>query len=153
MKTLAQLKTTSLMVALLAAQGLRAAEIPVPDVKPSVPPTEMPTPDIKLPELKLPPDAQLPESVRGLAASFRSQSQQYVDRQKRLSLQAETASAADRERIREQIKANRAQFLQQTRQIRSEIKDRIREVHRSIGNSRPLDGAAAERGAGARRRR
>lgn len=166
MKSLAQLRLATLVVGLMAAQALKAAEaVNPPEARP--PAVERapvgPAQDAKsetakavaadFPEIKLPSNVELPESVRGLAADFRSQAQQYVNRQKVLSERAETATAVERERIREQIKANRAQFLQQTRQIRSEIKDRIREVHRSIGNSRPLDGAASERGAGARRRR
>lgn len=167
MKAIAQLRLTILVVGLMAAQALRAAEpdtkaaVALPEAQAAVadrpPAVSLPDPKLvpagDIPEIKLPTHVELPASVRGLAADFRSQAQQYVERQKVLSARAETATAAERERIREQIKANRAQFLQQTRQIRSEIKDRIREVHRSIGNSRPLDGAAAERGAGSRRRR
>jgi len=174
MKPIVQLKMALAVVGLLAVHALEAADTPapkgsvpvsgqggtvsLPTPKDSVDHPVVPLPDAKgvaadIPVVHLPSNVELPKSVRDLEADFRLQAQQYVERQKGLSQRAETASSSERERIREQIKANRAQFLQQTRQIRSEIKDRIREVHRSIGNSRPLDGAGAERGSGNRRRR
>ncbi|MCW5558192.1 MAG: hypothetical protein KIT22_10225 [Verrucomicrobiae bacterium] len=163
MKPIAQLKMTWMVIGLVAVHALEAADVSTPGAQAPVSDrgaVRMPEPqlpdakaavDLPVPDIKLPPGVELPKSVKDLEANFRAQAQAYVERQKVLSQRAETATASERERIREQIKVNRAQFLQQTKQIRSEIKDRIREVHRSI--SRPLDGASGERSSGAKRRR
>jgi hypothetical protein len=106
---------------------------------------------VDVPELKLPSNVELPDAVKGLAADFRTQTQNYMDRQRALWKRAEGMSKTEREQLKEQLKANRSEFLQQTRQLRAELKERIKELQNSLSNSRPLDDVGGERGGRGRR--
>jgi hypothetical protein len=108
-------------------------------------------PSVEVPELKLPSNVELPDAVKGLAADFRTQTQNYMDRQRALWKRAEGMSKTEREQLKEQLKANRSEFLQQTRQLRAELKERIKELQKSLSNSRPLDDVGGERGGRGRR--
>ena len=108
---------------------------------------------VEVPELKLPSNVELPDAVKGLAANFRTQAQNYVDRQKELWKRSEGASKTERDQLKEQLKANRVEFLQQTRQLRAELKERIKELQKSLNSSRPLDESVGERGGRGRRGR
>lgn len=97
------------------------------------------------------PSVEVPDAVKGLAADFRTQTQNYMDRQRALWKRAEGMSKTEREQLKEQLKANRSEFLQQTRQLRAELKERIKELQKSLSNSRPLDDVGVERGGRGRR--
>lgn len=106
---------------------------------------------VGIPELKLPSNVQLPDAVKGLAADFRTRTQNYVDRQRELWKKADGASKSERDQLKEKLKANRAEFLQQTRLLRAELKDRIKELQKTLINSRPMDDGVGERGGRGRR--
>ncbi|MBX3731851.1 MAG: hypothetical protein KF791_04570 [Verrucomicrobiae bacterium] len=147
MKLVAHLKTALLVVGLLAARALHAADAVPAAGKPEARVAAAEAPGKQdIPEIRLPTDVELPETVKGLAAEFKSRAQSYVERQKEISKRAETATQGERDRLKEQLKENRAEFLQQTRQLRAELKERIKELQKSIGNSRPIDDGLTERG-------
>lgn len=106
---------------------------------------------VEVPELKLPANVEVPDAVKGLAADFKTRAQSYVDQQKEVWKRAEGATKSEREKLKEQLKANRAEFLLQTRQLRAELKERIKELQKTLGNSRPLDEGVGERGGRNRR--
>ena len=101
-------------------------------------------------EVKLPPRAKVPEDMKQLVTEFRKQAETYVERRKELLKQIKGASTEDRDRIKEQLKNNRQLFLDQTRDIRSEISERIKELKTTIKENRPQAAGASE--AGGRRR-
>lgn len=101
-------------------------------------------------EVKLPPRAKVPEDMKQLVNEFRKQAESYVEQRKELQKQIKGASAEDRERIKDQLKATRQLFLDQTRDIRNDIAERIKELKTTIKENRPQAAGASE--AGGRRR-
>lgn len=101
-------------------------------------------------EVKLPPRAKVPEDMKQLVTEFRKQAESYVERRKELLKQIKGASTEDRERIKEQLRVTRQSFLDQTRDIRSDIAERIKELKTTIKENRPQAAGAGE--AGGRRR-
>lgn len=145
MKPITHLKVAVLLLGLLTARALEAAEGVGErrEVRAAV--TE-PVTGVEVPDLKIPSNLELPDSVKGLAEDFRTRAQNYVERQKEVWKRAEGASKSEREKLKEQMKANRAEFLQQTRQIRAELKERIKEVQKTLSSSRPFEEGLGESG-------
>ena len=102
-------------------------------------------------EVKLPPRAKVPEDMKALVNEFRKQAESYVEQRKELQKQIKGASAEDRQRIKEQLNATRQLFLDQTRDIRSDINERIKELKNTIKENRPQNAGASEGGGGRRR--
>lgn len=145
MKPITHLKVAVLLLGLLTARALEAADGVGErhEVRAAV--TE-PGAGVDVPDLKIPSNLQLPDSVKGLAEDFRARAQNYVERQKEVWKRAEGATKSEREKLKEQLKANRTEFLQQTRQIRAELKERIKEVQKTLSASRPFDEGVGESG-------
>lgn len=104
------------------------------------------SPAVEVPKIKLPSGTQIPEDMKQLAESFQKQSQAYVAQQKELWKQAKGASAEERQRLLEQLKTTRQAFLDQTRDIRADIQERIKDLKVTIRDSRPQAAGASEAG-------
>lgn len=69
-------------------------------------------------------DAKLKE----LIAAAKAQREAFVAKQKDIAAALKGATADQKEKIKEQLKANREQFLADTKQLRTDIRDRVKEL-------------------------
>ena len=104
-----------------------------------------------VPNLGIPSKLDLPEDLRKLVDQFRTQAQTFVASQKELAQQLRGATAEQKETLKEQLKTNREKFLEDTAQLRADIRERVKELRATLQDSRPVDAGAGEgRGKGRR---
>ncbi len=104
-----------------------------------------------VPNLGIPSKLDLPEDLQKLVDQFRTQAQTFVASQKELTQQLKGATAEQKETIKEQLKANREKFIEDTAQLRADIRERVKELRATLQDSRPVDAGAGEgRGKGRR---
>lgn len=104
-----------------------------------------------VPNLGIPTKLELPEDLQKLVDQFRTQAQTFVASQKELAQQLKGATAEQKETIKEQLKTNREKFLEDTAQLRADIRERVKELRATLQDSRPVDAGAGEgRGKGRR---
>lgn len=131
-------------------QSTDASDSPVVTVRPSSTRSAEAS-AISVPEVSLPPGLVLTDDLRSIVNNFRTQAQSFIDQQNDVMKQYRGATVEDRERLKLQLKANREGFLEQTRELRSELKQRASELRRDLKDARPLDAGLSEGGAGRRR--
>ena len=82
----------------------------------------------------------LPPEVQALVEKFKRDARAYRDREEALKKQIEGANDKDRAVIREQLRELRAQWLERTKEMRKEYKDRQAELADKLGgHTRLLD--------------
>jgi hypothetical protein len=108
-------------------------------------------PLLDVPEVKLPPNVVIPDSVKGLITDFRAQAQVYVDRQQVILKAYKGATAAEREQLKQQLKESREIWLSQTQEIRAEMKERLADLKRTLRDSRAVSAGIGEGGVHGRR--
>jgi len=108
-------------------------------------------PQLDVPEVKLPPNVEIPDSVKGLITDFRAQAQVYVDRQQEILKSYKGATTAEREQLKQQLKESREIWLSQTQEIRAEMKERLADLKRTLRDSRAVSAGIGEGGVHGRR--
>ena len=82
----------------------------------------------------------LPPEVQALVEKFKRDARAYRDREEALKKQLEGANEKERALIREQLRELRAQWLERTKEMRKEYKDRQAELADKLaGHTRLLD--------------
>jgi hypothetical protein len=110
-----------------------------------------PGPFADVPNLGIPSKLDLPEDLRKLVDQFRTQARTFVASQKELAQQLKGATAEQKETIKEQLKSNHEKLLEDTAQLRADIRERVKELRATLQDSRPVDAGAGEgRGKGRR---
>ena len=156
-------KKSFLLAALLAtvttlssfAQATPPAEKPEKQEKPEKP--EKPEggrggrgPGIEVPRIGVPEKVftTLPQSLQDQISKYREQSKGFIDAQRDLAKTLSTATQEQRNTIREQLKANRDKFLADTQQVRTEIRDQLKDLGVSVRENKPTDGGGSGGGKG-----
>lgn len=107
-------------------------------------------PGMEVPRIGVPDKvlSTLPQALQDQITKYRDQSKTFVDAQRDLAKTLSTATEEQRNTIREQLKANRDKFLSDTQQVRTEIRDQLKDLGVSVRENRPAGGAAPGGGKG-----
>jgi hypothetical protein len=153
--------------ALCLSGRLFAADETTPPAKPetpqkpetpvvTAPPTETPVTPVtperpEVPNLGIPPKLELPEDVQLLVTQFRTQASSFVEAQREIARKLKGATEAERELLKEQLKENRETFLEESKALRADIRERVKELKEKLRESRPVDAGIGEGGGRSRR--
>ena len=135
---------TALLASLAASPTLRAdekAERPEKTEKPETGNLD----GVRLPE-RFKDDAKLQE----LIAAAKTQREAFVAEQKELAKKLRGATADVKDKVKEQLKANREQFLEDTKQLRTDIRERVKELVTDLKAGNIKDGGKEGGGRGRR---
>lgn len=157
-------KKSFLLAALLAAvTALSSAAQSTPPTPPTDKPPERPEnpekpeigrggrgPGIEVPRIGVPEKvlSTLPQALQDQITKYREQSKTFIEAQRDLAKTLSTATVEQRNTIREQLKANRDKFLTDTQQVRTEIRDQLKDLGVSVRDNKPTDGGGSGGGKG-----
>ena len=107
-------------------------------------------PGIEVPRIGVPEKVftTLPQSLQDQISKYREQSKGFIDAQRDVAKTLSTATQEQRNTIREQLKANRDKFLTDTQQVRTEIRDQLKDLGVSVRENKPTDGGGSGGGKG-----
>ncbi len=107
-------------------------------------------PGIEVPRIGVPEKvfSTLPQALQDQISKYREQSKGFIDAQRDLAKTLSTATEEQRNTIREQLKANRDKFLADTQQVRTEIRDQLKDLGVSVRENKPTDGGGSGGGKG-----
>ena len=107
-------------------------------------------PGIEVPRIGVPEKVftTLPQSLQDQIAKYREQSKGFIDAQREVAKTLSTATQEQRNTVREQLKANRDKFLTDTQQVRTEIRDQLKDLGVSVRENKPTDGGGSGGGKG-----
>ena len=107
-------------------------------------------PGIEVPRIGVPEKVftTLPQSLQDQISKYREQSKGFIDAQRDLAKTLSTATQEQRNTIREQLKASRDKFLADTQQVRTEIRDQLKDLGVSVRENKPTDGGGSGGGKG-----
>lgn len=120
----------------------------------STPPTGKPEggrgPGIQVPRIGVPEKVftTLPQALQDQITKYREQSKTFIDAQRDLAKTLGTVTDEQRNAIREQLKANRDKFLTDTQQVRTEIRDQLKDLGVSVRENKPSGGGGLGGGKG-----
>jgi|GEM_PF-913248 len=154
-------KKSLLLASMLAAiTALSSVAQSAPPTPPTTPPTEKPArpekpqrgrgPGIEVPRIGVPEKVftTLPQSLQDQISKYREQSKGFIDAQRDIAKTLSTATQEQRNTIREQLKANRDKFLADTQQVRTEIRDQLKDLGVSVRENKRTDGGGSGAGKG-----
>ena len=154
-------KKSLLLASMLAAiTALSSVAQSAPPTPPTTPPTEKPArpekpqrgrgPGIEVPRIGVPEKVftTLPQSLQDQISKYREQSKGFIDAQRDMAKTLSTATQEQRNTIREQLKANRDKFLADTQQVRTEIRDQLKDLGVSVRENKRTDGGGSGAGKG-----
>jgi len=107
-------------------------------------------PGIEVPRIGVPEKVftTLPQSLQDQISKYREQSKGFIDAQRDIAKTLSTATQEQRNTIREQLKANRDKFLADTQQVRTEIRDQLKDLGVSVRENKRTDGGGSGAGKG-----
>jgi hypothetical protein len=88
---------------------------------------------------------RLSEQLRERVRNFEQLRLRFLEQQRELTQQMKGASASEREKIRQQIRENRQEWVEQARQVRERARERVEELKESLPRHGDLLEAARER--------
>ena len=154
-------KKSLLLASMLAAiTALSSVAQSAPPTPPTTPPTEKPArpekpqrgrgPGVEVPRIGVPEKVftTLPQSLQDQISKYREQSKGFIDAQRDMAKTLSTATQEQRNTIREQLKANRDKFLADTQQVRTEIRDQLKDLGVSVRENKRTDGGGSGAGKG-----
>ena len=107
-------------------------------------------PGIEVPRIGVPEKVftTLPQALQDQITKYREQSKTFIDAQRDLAKTLGTVTDEQRNAIREQLKANRDKFLTDTQQVRTEIRDQLKDLGVSVRENKPSGGGGSGGGKG-----
>jgi gas vesicle protein len=107
-------------------------------------------PGIQVPRIGVPEKVftTLPQALQDQITKYREQSKTFIDAQRDLAKTLGTVTDEQRNAIREQLKANRDKFLTDTQQVRTEIRDQLKDLGVSVRENKPSGGGGLGGGKG-----
>jgi gas vesicle protein len=107
-------------------------------------------PGIEVPRIGMPEKVftTLPQALQDQITKYREQSKTFIDAQRDLAKTLGTVTDEQRNAIREQLKANRDKFLTDTQQVRTEIRDQLKDLGVSVRENKPSGGGGSGGGKG-----
>lgn len=100
-------------------------------------------PGVEVPRIGVPDKVltTLPQALQDQITKYREQSKTFIDAQRDLAKTLSSATEEQRNTIREQLNANRDKFLADTQQLRTEIRDQLKDLGVSVRDNKPGGGA------------
>lgn len=150
MNTKKSLLLASMLAAITALSSVAQTPPTAPPDRPARP--EKPPggrgPGMEVPRIGVPDRvlSTLPQALQDQITKYREQSKTFIDAQRDLAKTLSTATEEQRNTIREQLKANREKFLTDTQQVRTEIRDQLKDLGVSVRENRPADGGGKGQG-------
>ena len=142
-------KLTALLVASLAC-GLVALAGPKEDRPAGTPPADGSGPSanggpgggrFEVPGVgHLPKNVEIPDALKKALDEFNALRLKQTEIQKALAATLGTATAEEKAKIKEQLKANRDKFLEDTKQLRADIREQIKALRAALKDTPPVDG-------------
>jgi hypothetical protein len=154
MKIHSSIRILTVVAALAAGATAFGAETEVrrEDRPTTTPPAERPGrgPRIEVPRIEVPSGvlSQLPQALQDQIARYRELSQTFISGQRELTSTLRAATEEERNRIREQLRANRERFLTDTQTLRTEIRDQLREIRHTLREQQDGTGTGGGQGRG-----
>jgi hypothetical protein len=154
MKIHSSIRILTVVAALAAGVTAFGAETEVrrEDRPTTTPPAERPGrgPRIEVPRIEVPSGvlSQLPQALQDQIARYRELSQTFISGQRELTSTLRAATEEERNRIREQLRANRERFLTDTQTLRTEIRDQLREIRHTLREQQDGTGTGGGQGRG-----
>lgn len=113
-----------------------------------------PRPSLEIPKIGVPPDANIPDALKALIKQYQDSAQKFAAAQKDLLATLKGATDEQKAKIKEQLKANRDQFLTDTATLRADIREQLRELRNTLKGSTAgaVEGGAEGKGKGGGRR-
>lgn len=153
MNTLGKFACTLVAIlAVVSTQAQTRPEKPTPEVpptrpetpptRPGVPPARPETPPVVVPRLGIPAHSQLSPEIRALVEQYQTAAQTFATEQRALLAQVRGSAEAERAALKEQLKTTREKFLEDTQQLRADIREQIRDLRTKL-----REGAGAVEGA------
>lgn len=153
MNTKKSLLLASMLAAITAVSSV--AQTAPPTTPPTTPPEKPARPEkpevgrggrgpgMEVPRIGVPDNvlSTLPQALQDQISKYREQSKTFIDAQRELAKTLSTATEEQRNTIREQLKANRDKFLTDTQQVRTEIRDQLKDLGVSVRDNKPGAGA------------
>jgi hypothetical protein len=94
-------------------------------------------PQIEIPKFKLPPNAEIPADLKALITQYQDAAQKFAAQQKELLAQIKGATDEQKQKLKETLKGNRQTFLDDTTQLRADIREQLRELRAKLKDSAP----------------
>jgi len=140
-------KLAALMAAALTCSfGVMAGPGGKPEDKPGKPETEANgpgrggRPDV-LPGIgNLPKNVAIPDSLKKSIQEFNDLRQKQLELQKELAKKLGGASQTEKEALKETLRNNRTEFLEQTKTLRADIREQIKALREALKDTPPVDG-------------
>jgi hypothetical protein len=103
---------------------------------------------VEIPRFNIPPPLldKLPDDVKKLLDEYKAIVDKFVADQKALIDGLRGATSDAKEKVKEQLKANRQTFLDQTKDLRVDIHERIKELRDELKNLKPAEAGGVEGG-------
>lgn len=88
----------------------------------------------------IPKNAEIPDALKTALQQFNDLRQKQSEIQKEIAKKLVGASAEDKEKIKEQLRANRDKFLEDTKQLRADIREQIKALREKLKDTPPTGG-------------
>jgi len=88
----------------------------------------------------LPKNVEIPATLKKALEEYNALRLKQNELQKALATTLGTATAEEKTKIKEQLKANRDKFLEDTKQLRADIREQIKALRAALKDTPPVDG-------------
>ena len=95
---------------------------------------------IALPGIRVPKNIVIPDALQKSIDQYNALRQAETTIQKALIAKLTGATDADKQAVKDQLKANRDKFLEDTKQLRADIREQIKALRAALGDTPPVDG-------------
>ncbi len=91
----------------------------------------------EIPKIGVPPNASIPDALKVLIKQYQDAAQKFAASQKDLLARLKGATDEEKQKVKEQLKLNRDTFLSDTSQLRSDLREQLRELRNTLKGSTP----------------
>jgi hypothetical protein len=106
-------------------------------------------PQVEIPKLGIPRNATLPEDLKKLVEQYQTAAKKFAEDQKDLIAKIRGATDAEKAALKDQLKGNREKFLEDTKQLRADIREQVRDLRDKLKeNGGAVDGGTEGKGKG-----
>ena len=88
----------------------------------------------------IPKNVELPETLKKALEEFNTARQKQIEIQKELASKLGTAKAEEKQALKEKLRSNRETFLDETKQLRTDIREQIKALREKLKGTLPVDG-------------
>jgi len=89
---------------------------------------------------RLPKNVELPDALKKALDEFNALRLKQHELQKELAAKLGTATAEEKQKIKDQLRASRDQFAEDTKQLRADIREQIKALREKLKDTLPVDG-------------